>query len=183
MRPASRLPATARFPPAIPAVQRVDQAVEHADQVVLRVVERPRRDCARIAEDVPGLLGHEPEGIAQHLGQVVAHQQRFLLVHRQARVPLSGAAATGGCAPSSRACAASSSAHCSYTPSARILQVDRLDARPDTGTRPGPARQSLQRGYPTMLVSPRARPSGVDPIEIDEGHRLARAVQIGHAGP
>ena len=66
----------------------VDQLVEHADEIVLRVVERLGRNRARVAEHVPGLLGHEPQRIAQDLGEIVPHQQRLVLVDRQAGVAL-----------------------------------------------------------------------------------------------
>ncbi len=68
----------------------VEQLVEDAHEVVLRVVERLGRNRARVAEHVPGLLDHEAQRIAQHFRQVVPHQQRLVLVDGQPRVALAG---------------------------------------------------------------------------------------------
>ena len=67
---------------------RIEQLVEDAHEVVLRVVERLGRNRPRVAQHVPGLLDHETQRVAQHFRQVVAHQQRFVFVDGQPGVAL-----------------------------------------------------------------------------------------------
>jgi hypothetical protein len=64
----------------------------------------------------------------------------------------------------------------------RILQVHRLDAVSGHRHREPRVGDRLFRGIPDDARASRTRAPGVDPVEVDERHRLARTIAIRHTG-
>src|SRR4051812_28308902 len=72
-------------------MQRIADAVEHPDEVVFCVIDRPGRNRPGVRKHVAPLLGHEPHRIADHVGEIVTHQERFVFIDRQSDLMLPGA--------------------------------------------------------------------------------------------
>jgi hypothetical protein len=151
--------------------------IEHLHEVVLRVVERARGHRARVGQRVARLLGEEAQRVAQHLRQVVLHQQRLELVHRQRRVPL------GRIEVDAKASLADSRPlyerrELVVQPEACVLQVHRVD-----GVRRhrhfDPRRQDPVLGVKADHARQPSAGTPVDhPVQIHEAHRFPGAVRV-----
>ena len=126
-------------------------------------------------------LGEESQRIAEDFGEVVTHQQRLVLVHRERRVAL-GRVEVDAQASLFNTGFSDELRQLIVEPEPRILEVDRIDrvlghghlhARGDDAVLGAEANQT------------RKPPSGAavdNAVEVHEADRLTRAVRMPHAG-
>ena len=57
-----------------------DKFVEHTDHVVLRIVDSASGNRSRGSEQVSAFFRHESKRVSEHLGEVMPHQERFVLI-------------------------------------------------------------------------------------------------------
>jgi hypothetical protein len=129
---------------------------------------------------VPGLLRHEPQGIPEHLGQIVTHQQRLVFIDGQSGVPLArrqreADTALGDAVSRHELLALLVDAEL------RVLQVDRVDCMAGDGHRDAHVSHRFlnrvpQDGRPTSTRVPL-----VHAVEIDEADRFAAAILVSDA--
>ena len=157
--------------------ERIETLVQHADEVVLRVAERLGRHGARIGQRVPALFREEPQRVAQHLGEVVLHQQRLVLVDRQRRVALGRVERRCAAVPCRRR-------RGSRTPTAaRRCRAADPSGSPSRSGAPRPAPRCASCDHALVVEADEARqapprPALDDAVEIDEEDRLAGPVRV-----
>ena len=162
--------------------KRVETLVEHPDEVVLGVAERLGRDGARVGEHVAPLFGDEAQRVAEHLRQVVVHQQRFVLVHRQRRVTF-GRIEDDPEASLRDASARHEVRELIADAEARILQVDRIDRMRRDGHQDARLLDGLLLAETDEAREPPSRPAVNHPVEIHEADRFTWPVRVRHARP
>ena len=162
--------------------EALDRLVHQPHQVVLGVPERLGGNGAGVGNRVAPLLDGEAERVAQHLRQVVPHQERLVLVHREPGVPLAGVQRQAK--PTLRdPLAAHEFGQLVRDAQPRVLQVDRIDRVIRDGHLDLVPRHhvlAVEADHP-RVAAPRA--PGVHPVEVHEADRLIRPVGVGHARP
>ncbi len=134
-----------------------------------------------MGDRVATFLDGEPERIPQHLRKVVTHEERFVLVHRQAGVALSSVKREAQAALR-HAVAADELLEFRADAEARVLEVDRVHRVVRDRHLDLVPRHDLLVVIADDTRMAAARPARVHAIEVHEAHRLVRPVGVRHAG-
>ena len=130
---------------------------------------------------MPTLLRREAKRIAQHVGKIVTHEQRLVLVHRQPRLSLAARQLQPD-APARHAVPLHQLDDLIVDTQPRILQVDRVDRMIRDRHVDAQALDLLLAVEADDAGQATARTAVGDAVQIDEADALLRPVDVGDAG-